>query len=514
MKDPRCRHRTPAAEDPRTSTPRTRWCRRPGPRRSPRPATRAPTRRPSGSASTTPSPRRSRRAPRSTDAEAGRPARQPPAGAGQPVRDPVHLRRRPSRGPSPSRVAGQHDHRHLPGQYNTTGHDVEAGPALQRHGARRQREHAGHEPAQPGDADQDQGGTTRTRSPGRSTPDRRAQAGAHQVPHAPGPVSADQLLTFKLRVSNNADTPSTYFSPPTTWSSSTPSGRHRAGRLLSNPIPDGGTVPGDGGVWDATARTITWTRRAPRTWRGWTPGRPGSWPTRSGSSTRRSAARPTRTSSTPRPPASTARSPASGPQARRRARPVTTRRTRPTSSRSCCRRSQDVTPDPVTIGTAVTWHVRVTVPKQVIHYDATVVTRCPTGRRRRVQRRHLRQRLPRRRPGDHDPAGRERGRRHLTAPGSSATWAPPPRRTGPRPGADRPVRDTYRNGGARVLDGQSLTNSATVKTNRTDKRSPRRPRSCPALRRRRRPGHRGQPRPGPRADHRQDREQGSDGQTR
>ena len=319
---------------------------------------------------------------------------------------------------------------------------------------------------------QDQGGTTRTQSGTVNTRIVEPKLALTKSHTPPGRVSADQLLTFKLRVSNNADTPSTYFSPAhdVVVVDTVPSGTEPVD-FGGNPIPDGGTVPGDGGVWDATARTITWTKAGTPDLARLEPGvtRELAYQVRIehspvGGTSYTNVVDATTTSldgTVPgiRTPGSTA---STAGDYKAHATDVVTV-VLPTISK-------DVTPDPVTIGTAVTWHVRVTVPKQVVYYDATVVDTVPDG---------------------FDVDGYGAATCVSGCPGSdpaittlpvasagagklTAAWFLGDLTAAPQ---DRVydlvltghVRDTYRNGGAQVLDGQSLTNSATVKTNRTDK---------------------------------------------
>ena len=318
----------------------------------------------------------------------------------------------------------------------------------------------------------DQGGTVRTQSGTVNTRIVEPKLSLAKSHTPAGTVTADQLLTFKLRVSNNADTSSTYFSPAhdVVVVDTLPVGTDPVD-FSGNPIADGGTVPGDGGVWNAAARTITWTKAGTPDLARLDPGvtKELAYQVRVehapiGGTSYTNAADATTTSldgTVPgiRTPASTA---STAGDYKAHATDVVTVGL-PTISK-------DVSPDPVTIGTAVTWHVHVTVPKQVTYYDATVVDTVPDGI-------------------DVDgygaatcvsgcPGG-DPAISTLPVAGASggtltAAWFLGDLGAAPQ---DRVydlvlkghVRDTYRNGGAKVLDGQSLTNSATIKTNRSDK---------------------------------------------
>ena len=131
--------------------------------------------------------------------------------------------------------------------------------------------------------------------------------------------------------------------------------------------------------------------------------------------------------------------------------------------------SKTVTPDPTTIGTAVTWHVTVTVPKDVRYYDATVIDTVPDG----LQVDGYDAITCPACPGT-DPAIAN----FTVAPGASgellAGWylgdlAPAASNRVYDLVLKGHVSDTYRNNGTPVLAGATLTNKATVHTNRTNK---------------------------------------------
>lgn len=288
----------------------------------------------------------------------------------------------------------------------------------------------------------------------------------------PGRVGPDQLVTFTVRVTNTADTASTYFSPAhdVVVVDSVPVGTAPVD-FAGNPIADGGTVPGDGGIWNATARTITWTKA---TTTGLAKIDPGSnqdltyqvrlESTPVGGQTYTNVVDATTTSldgsvpgvRTPTSPGTTA------PDYKAHATDVLSV-VLPTITK-------DVAPDPVTIGNPVTWHVHVSVPAHVSYYDATVVDTVPDG---------------------FDIDGYGAATCVSGCPGGDpaiVTLSPASAGGGTLTTAwflgdlaptssDRVydlvikghLRNTYRTGGANVLTGATLTNSASIRTNRTDK---------------------------------------------
>ena len=237
------------------------------------------------------------------------------------------------------------------------------------------------------------------------------------------------------------------------------------------PIADGGSVPGDGGIWDATARTITWTKATTPDLAKLDPGvtRELTYQVRLEHNPVGGAVYVNTADAT------TKSLDGSVPGIRTSTSTSTTApgyKANATDSFPIVlpNISKDVSPDPITIGNPATWHVHVTVPAGVRYYDTTVIDTVPDG-------------------FDVDgygamtcvsgcPGGDPAIASIPVAAGGSGTltaaWflgdlAPS--------AADRVydlvlkghLRNTYRNGGAPVLAGTTLTNSATVKTNRSDK---------------------------------------------
>ncbi len=288
----------------------------------------------------------------------------------------------------------------------------------------------------------------------------------------PGRVSPGQLVTFTLRVSNTADTPTTYFSPAhdVVVVDTVPAGNEPVD-FGGTPIADGGTVPGDGGIWNATARTITWTKATTTGLAKLDPGanrdltyqvRLESAPVGGQSYTNVVDATTTSLDGSV-PGVRTSTSPGStAPDYKAHATDVLSV-VLPTITK-------DVAPDPVTIGNAVTWHVHVSVPAQVRYYDTTVVDTVPDG-------------------FDVDSYGAATCVSGCPGGDPAITTLAPAAASGgtlvtawylgdlaPAP-ADRVydlvlkghLRNTYRNGGGTVPTGTTLTNSASIKSNRTDK---------------------------------------------
>ena len=288
----------------------------------------------------------------------------------------------------------------------------------------------------------------------------------------PGAVSPGQLLTFKLRVSNNADTSSTYFSPAhdVVVVDTLPVGTEPVD-FAGNPIADGGAVPGDGGIWNATARTVTWTKATTPDLAKLDPG------------VTRELAYQVRLESNPVGgrtyvnvvDATTRSLDGSVPGARTSTSPGSTApdykaHATDTISVALPTVTKDVSPDPVTIGNPVTWHVHVTVPADTRYYDTTVVDTVPDG-------------------FDVDSYGAVTCVSGCLGGDPSVATVPVAGGSGgtrvaawylgdlaPAP-TDRVydlvlrghLRATYRNGGGNVVAGTTLTNAASVKTNRTDK---------------------------------------------
>ena len=291
--------------------------------------------------------------------------------------------------------------------------------------------------------------------------------------HVPiGAVSPDQVLDFKLRVSANADTAATYFSPAhdVVVVDTLPVGTDPVDSS-GNPIPNGGTVPGDGGVWNSAARTITWTKAATAALARIDPGVTVELGYRVrlehnpvGGTSYINTADATTTSldgSVPGIRSSTSTS-TTAPDYKARSTDIISV-VLPTISK-------DVAPDPITIGNPVTWHVHVTVPAQVRYYDTTVIDTVPDGFD--VDGYGAMTCVSGCLGGDPTVVG-------LTvANGSAGTRTAAWYLGDLAPSIVNRVydlvlkghlSDTYRTGGAKVLDGQSLTNSAVIKTNRSDK---------------------------------------------
>ena len=290
--------------------------------------------------------------------------------------------------------------------------------------------------------------------------------------HTPGGrVSADQILSFGLTVSAAADSSSTFFSPAhdVVVVDTLPAGTDPVDGG-GNPVADGGTVPGDGGIWNATTRTITWTKATTPALAKLDPGTSKTL----GYQVRVEHNPVGGRSYTNTADATTSSLDGSVPGVR-----TSTSATNPgdykahatdTVSVVLPSITKTVTPDPTTIGTAVTWHVLVTVPKLVRYYDTTVVDTVPDGM---VVDGYGPATCTAGCPGT-DPAIATLPVANGSAGTLVAAWylgdlAPSAANRTYDLVLHGHVADTYRNGGAQVLDGQSLTNSASVKTNRTDK---------------------------------------------
>lgn len=290
--------------------------------------------------------------------------------------------------------------------------------------------------------------------------------------HTPGGrVSPGQVLDFTITVGNQADDGSTYFSPAhdVVVTDVVPAGTEPVD-AGGSPIADGAAVwSPNGGIWDAATRTITWTSTT-------TPSLATINPGANQPLTYRVKVETT-------PVAGATYTNTAGAEASSLLGPVTGERTSGSSASTAGdyhATAQDVLrvvlpsisktvgPDPVTIGSEVTWHVTVTVPAHLQVYDATVVDTVPDGL-------------------DVDSYG---STTCPSCPGGDPTIAPLPVVNGSAgsrvaawylgdlaPSAQvrtydlvlvGHVRDTYRAGGADVLGGAALTNSATIGTNRHD----------------------------------------------
>jgi fimbrial isopeptide formation D2 family protein/uncharacterized repeat protein (TIGR01451 family) len=294
--------------------------------------------------------------------------------------------------------------------------------------------------------------------------------------HTPtGRAQPGQILTFSVKASATADSASTAFSPAhaVTVVDTMPAGTDPVDAAGAT-IPDGGTVPTTGtatttGVWNAAARTITWT---PST----TPGLATILPGASVTLTYRARLEPTSVSG--RTYVNTVADqiasldPATG-GVRTPASPGTTAPDYKATAQDSVlvalpTLAKTVTPTTVTIGDEVTWTVRATLPKALGYFDATVVDTVPTG-------------------FDVDGYG------PMTCVSGCVAGDPVPTSfalTGTTTkqaawflgdlgasDADRVyelvlrghVRDTYVGTTTKVLDGQTLTNSVGLRANRTNK---------------------------------------------
>lgn len=290
--------------------------------------------------------------------------------------------------------------------------------------------------------------------------------------HTPaGRVSPDQVLDFTVRVSNTADTSGTYFSPAhdVVVVDVVPAGTEPVDGS-GVPIADGAAVPAEGGIWDATARTITWTETTTPALAKLDPGTGKDLTYKVkvehapiGGHVYTNVADATTTSldsAVPGVRSSTSPGISTAPDYKAHA----------TDSLSVVLPSvtKDVTPDQVTIGSSVTWHVHVTVPADVRFFDTTVVDTVPDGF---DVDSYGAATCVSGCPGS-DPAILPLA----TAPGAAGTltsaWFLGDLAAAPAPRVYDLVlhghlRDTYRAGG-NVLDGTTLTNRVSVKTNRTD----------------------------------------------
>ena len=239
-----------------------------------------------------------------------------------------------------------------------------------------------------------------------------------------------------------------------------------------NPLADGAAVPSHGGIWNAGARTITWTPATTPALASLAPG--GSTdlkyrvrlenPATAGAIYRNAVDLHVRSLDGTVGGARTSGSPSTTAPDYKAAAEDTIAVVLPAITKS-------VTPTTGTIGTPVTWTVTVRLPKDVRSFDTTVVDSVPDGFD--VDRYGAmsctsgcvgNEPAPSSFPvtdagsgklqaawflGDLDPANSERVYT-LVVEGH--------------------IRDTYRTApNGKVLDGTSLTNQASVKTNRTDK---------------------------------------------
>ena len=287
--------------------------------------------------------------------------------------------------------------------------------------------------------------------------------------HAPaGRVTAGQIVTFTINATN-----------PTATNVSTahdvvvvdtlPIGTDPV-TATGTPVADGGSVPTSGGVWSAAARTITWTKTTNPFLATMAPGAApslvyfvklesspvaGFTYTNTADETVKSLDGTIAGVRTSTSPASTA--------------PGYAARATDVLATALPAVTKVVTPDPVTIGNRVTWHVQVTLPKSERYFDTTVVDTVPDGFD--VDGYGSQTCVSGCLPGD--PAVASFAVTSV-APGKlQAAWYIGDLAASAN---DRVydfvltghLRSTYRSGGASVLAGQTLTNSIVVHTNRTN----------------------------------------------
>lgn len=238
-----------------------------------------------------------------------------------------------------------------------------------------------------------------------------------------------------------------------------------------NPVADGAAVGPQGGIWSAGARTITWTKATTPALAAIAPGGSVSLtyevrvedPAVSGSSFTNGVVEQTRSLDGSVPGTRTSSSSASTHGDYEATATDTLLIVLPSISK-------EVAPDPVTIGNQVVWHVRVTVPRSLQSYDTTVIDSVPDG---------------------FDVDGYGPATCTSGCPGGDPpilTFTPAVQGDGTtkavwflgdlEPAADDRVydlelhghlRETHRNGGAKVLAGQTQKNLASVGSDRTDK---------------------------------------------
>ncbi|WP_345521403.1 isopeptide-forming domain-containing fimbrial protein [Nocardioides conyzicola] len=236
------------------------------------------------------------------------------------------------------------------------------------------------------------------------------------------------------------------------------------------PIADGATVwsPG-GGTWDATSRTITWTST--------------TTPALAGIDAGTSVALPYRVRLESAPVAGTTYTNVADGTTSSLPGTVAGERTSASSTNpgdyqahatdavtvALPTITKTVTPDPVTIGSGVTWHLAVTVPAHVKVYDATVADAVPSGYDVDTYGAVT---CTSGCPGG-DPAIATLPLAGGTASSTVAAWY-----LGDLAATSQPrvydlvltghVRDTYRGTSTKVKDGDTLSNAASVSSNRHD----------------------------------------------
>lgn len=237
-------------------------------------------------------------------------------------------------------------------------------------------------------------------------------------------------------------------------------------------LADGATVPGHGGVWDAAARTITWTTATTPALASLAPGASTDLQYR------------VRLEN----PATVGMTYRNTVDLNVRSLDGTVPGTRTSGSTSTTATDYDavaddtiavvlpaitktVTPGTGTIGTPVTWTVKVTLPKDVRYFDTTVVDTVPDGF---DVDRYGAMSCTSGCVGD-EPAPSsfpvtDAGSGKLQAAWYLGDLQPTSNERVYTLVVEGHIRDTYRNApGGKVLDGTSLTNRASVKTNRSDK---------------------------------------------
>jgi large repetitive protein len=241
-----------------------------------------------------------------------------------------------------------------------------------------------------------------------------------------------------------------------------------------NPIADGGTVPASGGIWNATARTITWTKTT-------TPALATLAPGASTDLTYRVKLETSPVGGntyTNKVDATTTSLDASVGGVRTSTSTASTAgdykaHAEDTLSVILPTIAKEVDPTTATIGQKLTWTVKVTVPKDTRFYDATVVDTLPDG----VDFDSYVSATCTAGCLGSDPAIATFPVTSGTGGTLQAAWflgdlAPSASNRTYELVLTGHVRDTYRSGGAKVLDTQSLVNRASIKTDRTDKVGP------------------------------------------
>jgi fimbrial isopeptide formation D2 family protein/uncharacterized repeat protein (TIGR01451 family) len=288
--------------------------------------------------------------------------------------------------------------------------------------------------------------------------------------HTPsGRIAPGQLVTFTVRAGNASGT-NISSAHEAVVVDTLPAGTDPVD-AAGNPLADGAAVPVSGGLWNAAARTITWTKATTSALALIAPGggvnltypvRLEATPVAGAQYTNAADENATSLDASVGGVRSAASTAPTATDYKSHATDVLTV--------ALPAVTKDVTPDQVTIGNRVTWHVRVTLPKSEQYYDTTVVDTVPDGFD--VDGYGAITCVSGCLAGD--PAVSSFPVTSLTLGRLQAAWylgdvAPAE--------TDRVydlvltghVRNTYRNGGAQVLAAQTLTNSVSVRTNRTNK---------------------------------------------